>query len=78
MNSNWQPVVSNWQQAVSSHGVLSANDFAVLFLLKTQGKSTLKWNSSAYKKDEHEHIGSWYINQLFIKGPYTDVKFFKN
>ena len=34
----------------------------------SQGKSTLKLNSSTYEKYEYGHLGSWYIKLALFKG----------
>ena len=36
-------------------------------LTYSQGKSTLKLNSSAYEKYEYRHLGHWYIKLTLFK-----------
>ena len=41
----------------------------------TQGKSTLKLNSSTYEKYEYGHLGRWYIKLTLFKSSKTETEF---
>ena len=48
-----------------------------ILIKDTQGKSTVKWNSSAYKKYEYGHLGRWYIKSTLYQRFLNWNKIFK-